>query len=163
MHVKAIVWQCLRVWLICYRFVVGRSYGVVLWELLTGETPYRDVNQAAIIYGVGTNSLHLPLPPTVPAGFLLLMRMCWDPKPRNRPSFSSILLHLSIASAELVSKDPETYNREQVNWKKEVRQRMNHISSTTSSSGAHGHGHDVQSKSTSSNGKIDLIFENDAF
>ena len=39
------------------------SYGVVLWELLTGETPYRDVNQAAIIYGVGTNSLHCEIIP----------------------------------------------------------------------------------------------------
>ncbi|EFX79577.1 hypothetical protein DAPPUDRAFT_52374 [Daphnia pulex] len=97
------------------------SYGVVLWELLTSESPYRDIDQAAIIYGVGTNRLHLPLPPSVPAGFLLLMRMCWDPKPRNRPSFSSILLHLSIASADLVTQEPEHYAAQQFQWKKEVR------------------------------------------
>ena len=104
----------------------------MLWELLTSETPYRDVDQAAIIYGVGTNRLHLPLPPTVPAGFLLLMRMCWDPKPRNRPSFSSILLHLSIASADLVNQEPEHYAAQQLQWKKEVRSRLSHISHSPS-------------------------------
>ena len=106
---------------------------MVLWELLTGERPYRDVDQAAIIYGVGTHSLKLPLPPSVPAGFLLLMRMCWDPKPRNRPSFSSILLHLSIASAELVSQDPVQYSGQQDNWRKEVEQRLRQFSSTSNS------------------------------
>ena len=123
-----------------------------MWELLTGETPYRDVDQAAIIYGVGTNSLQLPLPPSVPAGFLLLMRMCWDPKPRNRPSFSSILLHLSIASAELVNQDPEQYNFQQDNWRKEVRQRLHHFSSSSSSSVQNPH--EQLDNVTSSNGNL---------
>lgn len=30
------------------------SYGVVLWELLTREQPYKNINQMAIIYGVGS-------------------------------------------------------------------------------------------------------------
>uniref|UniRef100_A0A0P5XEN5 Putative Mitogen-activated protein kinase kinase kinase n=1 Tax=Daphnia magna TaxID=35525 RepID=A0A0P5XEN5_9CRUS len=108
------------------------SYGVVLWELLTCESPYRDIDQAAIIFGVGNSTLHLPLPPTGPAGFLLLMRMCWDPKPRNRPSFSSILLHLSIASADLVNQDPEHYAMQQLEWKKEVRSRPSYVAKTGS-------------------------------
>lgn len=29
------------------------SYGVVLWELLTGEIPYLGVDQGAIMYGIG--------------------------------------------------------------------------------------------------------------
>ena len=139
-------------------YLYPRSYGVVLWELLTGETPYRDYNHVAIIYGVGTNSLQLPLPPTVPAGFLLLMRMCWDTKPRNRPSFSSILLHLSIASAELVGKDPEIYNREQMNWKKQVRMKMHHMQSTSSSSSVQAGGNANGNETCSSNGKPPIPF-----
>ena len=46
-----------------------RSFGVVLWELLTGEIPYREVDNSAIIYGVGSNSLHLPIPNSCPDGF----------------------------------------------------------------------------------------------
>lgn len=112
--------------------VIFRSFGVVLWELLTCETPYRDVDQAAIIYGVGTNTLHLPVPPTVPSGFLLLMKICWDPKPRCRPSFASILLHLSIAASDLIKLDPEHYTATQLQWKKDVRSRFSYISHSAS-------------------------------
>uniref|UniRef100_A0A8C6XEP4 Mitogen-activated protein kinase kinase kinase 12 n=1 Tax=Naja naja TaxID=35670 RepID=A0A8C6XEP4_NAJNA len=61
------------------------SFGVVLWELLTGEIPYKDVDSSAIIWGVGSNSLHLP-----------------------------ILLHLDIASADVLSTPQETYFKSQV-------------------------------------------------
>lgn len=54
-----------------------RSFGVVLWELLTGEIPYKDVDSSAIIWGVGSNSLHLPVPSTCPDGFKILMKQTW--------------------------------------------------------------------------------------
>ena len=59
------------------RYIFLRSYGVLLWELMTHEIPYRDVDSSAIIWGVGSNSLHLPLPVSCPEGFKLLMRQCW--------------------------------------------------------------------------------------
>ena len=42
------------------------SFGVCLWELLTCEIPYRNVDSSAIIWGVGSNSLQLPIPSTCP-------------------------------------------------------------------------------------------------
>ncbi|XP_016160410.1 PREDICTED: mitogen-activated protein kinase kinase kinase 12 [Ficedula albicollis] len=57
------------------------SFGVVLWELLTGEIPYKDVDSSAIIWGVGSNSLHLPVPSSCPDGFKVLLRQCWGPPP----------------------------------------------------------------------------------
>lgn len=59
------------------KFVSCRSFGVVLWELLTGEIPYKDVDSSAIIWGVGSNSLHLPVPSTCPDGFKILMKQTW--------------------------------------------------------------------------------------
>ncbi|NXO23188.1 M3K12 kinase, partial [Cisticola juncidis] len=90
------------------------SFGVVLWELLTGEIPYKDVDSSAIIWGVGSNSLHLPVPSSCPDGFKVLLRQCWNSKPRNRPSFRQILLHLDIASADVLSTPQETYFKSQV-------------------------------------------------
>uniref|UniRef100_A0A8V5GWQ1 mitogen-activated protein kinase kinase kinase n=1 Tax=Melopsittacus undulatus TaxID=13146 RepID=A0A8V5GWQ1_MELUD len=90
------------------------SFGVVLWELLTGEIPYKDVDSSAIIWGVGSNSLHLPVPSGCPDGFKVLLRQCWNSKPRNRPSFRQILLHLDIASADVLSTPQETYFKSQV-------------------------------------------------
>uniref|UniRef100_A0A8C4VU42 mitogen-activated protein kinase kinase kinase n=1 Tax=Gopherus evgoodei TaxID=1825980 RepID=A0A8C4VU42_9SAUR len=89
------------------------SFGVVLWELLTGEIPYKDVDSSAIIWGVGSNSLHLPVPSGCPDGFKILLRQCWNSKPRNRPSFRQILLHLDIASADVLSTPQETYFKSQ--------------------------------------------------
>jgi len=56
---------------------VCRSFGVVLWELLIHEVPYKDVDSSAIIWGVGSNSLQLPLPETCPEGLKLLITQCW--------------------------------------------------------------------------------------
>lgn len=98
-----------------------RSYGVVLWELLTRETPYRDHIKEAIAYGVGSNKLQLHLPRTIPPGFLQLMEMCRNKIARKRPSFSTILTHLSNVSAELVEQEPENYANLQLEWRKEIR------------------------------------------
>ncbi|XP_077501450.1 mitogen-activated protein kinase kinase kinase 13-like isoform X1 [Amblyomma americanum] len=103
------------------------SYGVVMWELLNCETPYKDVDSNAIIWGVGNNSLHLPVPATCPDGFRLLMRQCWSPKPRNRPSFRHILMHLDIAAVEILSTPKESYFAAQAGWKEEIRRYMQSI------------------------------------
>ncbi|XP_014837202.1 PREDICTED: mitogen-activated protein kinase kinase kinase 12-like [Poecilia mexicana] len=105
------------------------SFGVVLWEMLTGEIPYKDVDSSAIIWGVGNNSLQLPVPESCPDGFKILLRQCWNCKPRNRPSFRQILLHLDIASADVLSTPQETYFRSQAEWREEVKQHFEKIKS----------------------------------
>jgi len=96
------------------------SFGVCVWELLTCELPYKNVDSSAIIWGVGSNSLQLPIPSTCPDGFKLLIKQCWSSKPRNRPSFRHILMHLDIAAVEILSFKPEDYFRTQQSWKAEV-------------------------------------------
>ncbi|XP_072308144.1 mitogen-activated protein kinase kinase kinase 12-like isoform X2 [Eucyclogobius newberryi] len=105
------------------------SFGVVLWEMLTGEVPYKDVDSSAIIWGVGNNSLQLPVPDTCPDSFKLLLRQCWNCKTRNRPSFRQILLHLDIASADILSTPQETYFQSQVEWRDEVRHHFEQLKS----------------------------------
>ncbi|KAI5618626.1 mitogen-activated protein kinase kinase kinase 13 isoform X2, partial [Silurus asotus] len=105
------------------------SFGVVLWELLTGEIPYKDVDSSAIIWGVGSNSLHLPVPSTCPDGFKILMKQTWQGKPRNRPSFRQILLHLDIASADVLGAPQETYFKSQAGWREEVKKHFEKIKS----------------------------------
>ncbi len=54
-------------------YVMCFSYGVVLWELLTGETPYKGIDTLAVAYGVAVNKLTLPIPSTCPAAFRVLL------------------------------------------------------------------------------------------
>lgn len=49
------------------------SFGVLLWELLTGEVPYRGIDCLAVAYGVAVNKLTLPIPSTCPEPFAQLM------------------------------------------------------------------------------------------
>lgn len=77
------------------------SFGVVLWELLTCEVPYKDMEQSAIMYLVGCGKLRPPIPSTCPDGFKLIMQMCWKMNPRERPSFKLIYNHLEIAAVEV--------------------------------------------------------------
>ncbi|XP_043220100.1 mitogen-activated protein kinase kinase kinase 13-A-like [Amphibalanus amphitrite] len=109
------------------------SFGVVLWELLTCEMPYSDVDSSAIIWGVGSNSLHLPVPQTCPDGFKLLVKQCLSAKPRNRPSFRHILMHLDIASIEVVNIPCDVYFRTQALWRREVKAHMERVRSERAS------------------------------
>merc|ERR1719418_456216 len=105
---------------VCNEKVDIWSFGVCVWELLTCEVPYRNVDSSAIIWGVGSNSLQLPIPRTCPDGYKLLMKQCWSAKPRNRPSFKHILMHLEIAAVEVLSYTPDDYFKTQQSWKDEV-------------------------------------------
>ncbi len=44
-----------------------------MWELLTGEAPYKGIDTLAVAYGVGVNKLTLPIPSTCPAHFKRLL------------------------------------------------------------------------------------------
>ncbi|XP_012223311.1 mitogen-activated protein kinase kinase kinase 12 isoform X4 [Linepithema humile] len=108
------------------------SYGVVLWELLSGEIPYKDVDSSAVMWGVGSNSLHLPIPTSCPEGYGLLVKQCWAAKPRNRPSFKLIEMHLAIAAVDVLSTEPDDYFKAQFSllqqtWKREIQERMQKI------------------------------------
>lgn len=105
------------------------SFGVVMWELLTCETPYQGVDSSAIIWGVGSNSLHLPIPSTCPDGFTLLLKQCWNTKPKNRPSFRHIMMHVDIAAVEILSTPDDQYFQTQVTWKQEIGTYMQNIKS----------------------------------
>lgn len=56
------------------RLLFSLSYGVVLWELLTGQRPYAGLNLFVVAYGVGHGNLSLPIPDGCPTSFVGLMK-----------------------------------------------------------------------------------------
>ncbi|KAK4769389.1 hypothetical protein SAY86_027539 [Trapa natans] len=51
------------------------SFGIVMWELLSGEEPYADLHYGAIIGGIVSNTLRPPVPETCdPDGEMLVFR-----------------------------------------------------------------------------------------
>ena len=50
------------------------SFGVLLWECLTGEMPYQGFDQMQVAFGIATNKYTLPIPSTCPDEFAQLMK-----------------------------------------------------------------------------------------
>ncbi|XP_042302499.1 mitogen-activated protein kinase kinase kinase 21 isoform X2 [Sceloporus undulatus] len=99
------------------------SYGVLLWELLTGEVPYRGIDGLAVAYGVAVNKLTLPIPSTCPEPFAKLMKECWAQDPHIRPSFTLILEQLSAIEGAVMTEMPqESFHSMQDDWKLEIQQ-----------------------------------------
>uniref|UniRef100_A0A2K5KG71 mitogen-activated protein kinase kinase kinase n=1 Tax=Colobus angolensis palliatus TaxID=336983 RepID=A0A2K5KG71_COLAP len=97
------------------------SFGVLLWELLTGEVPYREIDALAVAYGVAMNKLTLPIPSTCPEPFARLLEECWDPDPHGRPDFGSILKRLEVIEQSALFQMPlESFHSLQEDWKLEI-------------------------------------------
>ncbi|KAJ8008161.1 hypothetical protein DPEC_G00101890, partial [Dallia pectoralis] len=97
------------------------SYGVLLWELLTGEVPYRGIDGLAVAYGVAVNKLTLPIPSTCPEPFAQLMEECWDQEPHQRPNFASILVQLMALERQVMEEMPQdSFHSLQEDWKLEI-------------------------------------------
>ncbi|XP_022083042.1 mitogen-activated protein kinase kinase kinase 11-like [Acanthaster planci] len=104
------------------------SYGVLLWELLTGEVPYKGIDGLAVAYGVAVQKLTLPIPSTCPEPFVRILDECWNPEPHQRPSFSEILNHLrEIADSPFIDTPHESFRSMQQDWKQEIQEMFDEI------------------------------------
>ncbi|CAN0901919.1 Probable serine/threonine-protein kinase SIS8 [Linum grandiflorum] len=79
------------------------SFGIVLWEILTGEEPYANMHYGAIIGGIVNNTLRPTIPSFCDPEWRRLMEKCWAPNPEARPCFTEIASQLRTMSAAAVS------------------------------------------------------------
>ncbi|KAL4564269.1 hypothetical protein LXL04_028327 [Taraxacum kok-saghyz] len=77
------------------------SFGIVMWELLTGDEPYGDLHCASIIGGIVNNSLRPTIPTWCDPEWKGLMGSCWSCDPTERPSFSEISQKLRTMAAAI--------------------------------------------------------------
>ncbi|KAG4400043.1 hypothetical protein JHK82_023474 [Glycine max] len=86
------------------------SFGISMWELLTGEEPYADMHCGAIIGGIVKNTLRPHVPERCDSEWRKLMEECWSPDPESRPSFTEITGRLRSMSMALQAKgNHQTY------------------------------------------------------
>ncbi|VVA25080.1 PREDICTED: serine/threonine-kinase [Prunus dulcis] len=80
------------------------SFGIVLWELLTGDEPYADLHYGAIIGGIVSNTLRPPVPDSCDPEWKSLMERCWSSEPTERLNFTEIANELRAMTAKIPPK-----------------------------------------------------------
>lgn len=67
------------------------AYGIVLWEILTGELPYDELEPSMIIGQVLLHDARPNIPSNAPPEFRSLIEKCWARDPTHRPSFDKVV------------------------------------------------------------------------
>ncbi|XP_077227249.1 RAF-like serine/threonine-protein kinase 20 [Tasmannia lanceolata] len=80
------------------------SFGIAMWEILTGEEPYASMHCGAIIGGIVNNTLRPTIPDRCDPEWRKLMEECWSPDPEARPSFTEITSRLRVMSMAVHTK-----------------------------------------------------------
>ncbi|EOA26472.1 hypothetical protein CARUB_v10022521mg [Capsella rubella] len=88
------------------------SFGIVLWEILTGEEPYANMHYGAIIGGIVNNTLRPTVPNYCDPEWRMLMEQCWAPDPFVRPAFPEIARRLRTMSSSAVHTKPHAVNHQ---------------------------------------------------
>ncbi|KDP32366.1 hypothetical protein JCGZ_13291 [Jatropha curcas] len=77
------------------------SFGIVMWEVLTGEEPYANLHSEEIIAGIIKGNLRPEIPNWCDPAWRSLMERCWSFDPESRPAFSEIAKELRAMSAAM--------------------------------------------------------------
>nr|GMD80104.1 serine/threonine-protein kinase STE20-like isoform X1 [Ipomoea batatas] len=77
------------------------SFGIVMWELLTGEEPYSNMRAEEIICGIIKGSLRPEIPNWCNPAWRSLMERCWSSDPKARPAFSDIAKELRAMASSM--------------------------------------------------------------
>ncbi|XP_071977806.1 mitogen-activated protein kinase kinase kinase 20 isoform X2 [Engystomops pustulosus] len=104
------------------------SYGVVLWEMLTREVPFKGLEGLQVAWLVVEKNERLTIPSSCPRSFAELMRLCWEAEAKKRPSFKQIISNLESMSND--SKLPDQCNsflHNKAEWRCEIEETLERL------------------------------------
>ncbi|XP_063684547.1 mitogen-activated protein kinase kinase kinase 10-like isoform X2 [Bolinopsis microptera] len=97
------------------------SFGVVVWEMLTGEVPFSKFEDWAVQYKVAAGKMTLPIPETCPDDIKDLLASIWNYDRKERPIFSNICSTLEeISQTEFVNLEDSDFRSMRLEWQDEL-------------------------------------------
>ncbi|CAJ1079399.1 mitogen-activated protein kinase kinase kinase 20 [Xyrichtys novacula] len=97
------------------------SYGVVLWEMLTREIPFKGLEGLQVAWLVVEKNERLTIPSGCPASFAQLMTSCWATEPKERPMFKQILSTLdSMSNDSQLPQQCNSFLHNKAEWRMEI-------------------------------------------
>ncbi|KAJ3693478.1 hypothetical protein LUZ60_008958 [Juncus effusus] len=79
------------------------SFGIVLWELMTGMLPFSNMTAVQAAFAVVNKGVRPTVPHDCLPALAEVMTRCWDANPDNRPTFVEVVRMLEIAELEITS------------------------------------------------------------
>ncbi|KAM3344430.1 serine/threonine-protein kinase STY13 isoform X1 [Capsicum galapagoense] len=79
------------------------SFGIVLWELLTGMLPFQKMTAVQAAFAVVNKGVRPAIPNDCLPVLSEIMNRCWDANPDNRPPFSQVVRMLEVAETEIMT------------------------------------------------------------
>lgn len=77
-----------------------------VWELATGDRPWRSLTPGAILQRVMMAGARPAVPLWLPPAFVRLMVSCWAQEPKDRPTFQAVAARLGAIVADGAILDP---------------------------------------------------------
>jgi len=84
------------------------AYGILMWELYTGEHAYKGVPRALLGHNITKQGMRPVFPPDTPFEWQFLACRCWESDPGIRPSFHQILEELQRIQARWIASRSST-------------------------------------------------------
>lgn len=81
------------------------SYGLVVWELVTGQVPFAEFEPAAAAAQMAYHHQRPMIPDSCPKGVTALIAACWRVTHRSRPSFVEAKSWIQYRMPVCISKD----------------------------------------------------------
>jgi len=79
------------------------SFGIVLWELITGLLPFQNMTAVQAAFAVVNKGVRPTIPQDCPPALANIMSRCWDANPDVRPSFVEVVRMLEEAQGEIMT------------------------------------------------------------
>ncbi|XP_021726458.1 serine/threonine-protein kinase HT1-like [Chenopodium quinoa] len=67
------------------------SFGLMLWEMVSGNIPYEDMTPIQAAYAVVNKNLRPAFPKSCPPAMRALIEQCWSAQPEKRPEFWQVV------------------------------------------------------------------------
>lgn len=79
------------------------SFGIVLWELITGMLPFQNMTAVQAAFAVVNKGVRPTIPNDCLPVLAEIMSRCWDPNPDVRPPFTEVVRMLEAAETEIMT------------------------------------------------------------
>ena len=88
------------------------AYGIVLWEIVSREIPFKGLHPAQIISQVLLHKKRPPLSPEAPSSLVTLMQLCWKQNKAERLPTEDIITKLEALPLKQELREFDSRNTE---------------------------------------------------